>query len=596
MRKGKKSSQRSSSGSRDLEEEIRKDREASQTGLPTLETFQEEEKTADQFGRYKIVEALATGGMAQIYKAQTSNNRVFTLKKILRNFSTNPEFIKMFLEEAKISLSLKHPNVIRVLDFGNLDGTYYLAMEYVFGRDLASLLKLCSERRTFIPLDVACAIIMQCAKGLDYAHTQVDSFGNAVNIVHRDISPPNILSSYNGEVKILDFGIAKAIRSTSKKNTRSGVLKGKFSYMSPEQAMGQEIDHQSDIFSLGIVFWELLTSRSLFYSEDEFETLERVRAADAKPPSSIRKEIPAELDQIVMKALAHKTKSRYQSCWDFAEDIKAFLTKHFPRSDDRTIAKFMRNCFPEDYLKRLRSAQAEGWRDVLQVGGADDDLMLDQGLETERTYTASRIQSAEITWHQRLLYDPKVQGRMFKLSSRIGLGLMAVAITLMFATPSGRSQLTSAWKSTVAFFVEPNLEQTEDEVSERSNRAPIVTGDFSSIVQRAQAAEEKKNYRLALELYQSALAINPYEQAVITRKYFMMLSAGQYEEACAWFSAQKNLEQADRLLAEGACFEIQAEMAKAYSVYSEFLRRFPDDPRVDQTKEVVNALKKRWPD
>lgn len=394
-----------------------------------------------KFGRYQILEHLATGGMAKIYKASTSNGRIFTLKKVLQEYAQNEDFLRMFLEEAKISLIMKHPQIVRVLDFGQLDGSYYLAMEYVFGKDLGSFLKRSYESKTAVPVDIACHIIRQCCRALEYAHTLTDSFGQSRSVVHRDISPPNILLSYNGEAKILDFGIAKAIRLSSMGHTRSGVLKGKFCYMSPEQARGENLNHQSDLFSLGIVFHELLTSQSLFYSQDEIETLERVRKADVQPPSSYRNDVPKELDRILLKMMAPKLKHRYQSAREIERELQSFLKEHYPRTDDRNVAKCMRSMFRKDFQFRGPQAKQEGWKDLLVSGGADDELLLDRSADKTQGKVQLRQATGEIAipWWTRLIYDPKIN-RRFKRSlmiSSLSIALMG-SLWLFYHSEAGK--------------------------------------------------------------------------------------------------------------------------------------------------------------
>ncbi|MBN8555213.1 MAG: protein kinase [Deltaproteobacteria bacterium] len=545
------------------------------------------DRKGKQFGRYLILEQLATGGMAQIFKAKTAQSRIFTLKKILPDYSSNADFIKMFLEEAKISLSLKHPNIVRVLDFGQLEGTYYLAMEFVFGRDLGNLLRSCAEKRTFIPMDVACLIIMQCARGLEYAHSMTDSFGKSLGIVHRDISPPNILVSYNGEAKILDFGIAKAVRSTSRASTRSGVLKGKFSYMSPEQAFGEPLDHQSDIFSLGIVFHELLTSKSLFYTEDEISTLEKVRKGNVPPPSKVRSDIPAELDRIVLKTLTAKRKGRYQSGSELSEAIRGFLKSYYPRSDARTVSKFLRTSFQQDFSKRQKQEQLDGWKDTLSLGGADDEILLDRSFsESDALSTKSYTGSQEISWYQRMLYDPKIADLWKKRASMAALLIALGASLFIFFRTETISRLTEAFKTSPTKVIEETSAPTEAQ-------APPA-GSFLDWLNRAKEAEKNGDVDSALEFYNRALQINGFEQSALVRKNFMLLAKGDFQNACRWFQDQRDLAQADSLLARAACYEIQSDATKASQSYAEFLRSFPEDERFSQVQMVLNSLKKKF--
>lgn len=542
---------------------------------------------AEKFGRYDILEHIATGGMAKIYKASTSGNRIFTLKKILPEFSENEDFIRMFLEEAKISLSLKHSNIVRVLDFGQLEGSYYLAMEYVFGKDLGSILKRSFESKIHIPIDVACYLILQCCRGLHYAHHLVDSFGNSMGIVHRDISPPNILVSYNGDAKILDFGIAKAVRAVQPKITRSGVLKGKFCYMSPEQAQGESLNHQSDVFSLGIVLHELLTSRSLFYSPDEIETLERVRKAKVDPPSKIRKGVPKELDRIVLKALEVKLRKRYASCGEFGDALESFLNKFYPRTDTRSVAKFIRQLFSEEFSQKLAKARKEGWKDIFISGGADDEILLDRSPRATSSSPHFNTQGHQISWWARLLYDPKISQKFYRFSGImilvLGLGAGAWAF---YESQLGRELLK--WGKS---FIYPTTNQSPGPVDQVQNLSKPEPGSFQWWVNQGDKFSHEKNWTEALEAYDRALRINPYELKVSIARHFVLLEQGDLKEACDWFHQQTEVPEADRLYAEALCHDRAQQTEKALINYTDFLRRFPLDPRISNVQWRVDVLK-----
>ncbi len=541
-----------------------------------------------QYGRYHVLEPLAKGGMAQVFKAKTQQGRVFTLKKILKDYSENAEFIRMFLEEAKLSLSMKHQNVVRVLDFGQLDGSYFLAMEYVFGRDVSAILKRCAETKLFIPLDVACEIILQCCFGLHYAHTLQDSFGQPLNIVHRDISPPNVLVGYNGEVKILDFGIAKAVSSTRREETRSGVLKGKFSYMSPEQASGKPIDAQSDVFSLGTVFYELLTSRNLFYRPDEMETLEQVRRANVPSIRKVRNDIPTDLEKIILKSLALKQKNRYSSAAEMSEDVRKFMYNHFPRSDARNLAHFLRKLFASDYEVRSPVAKSEGWQDILEVGGLDEELLLDQSDPgSENMQLRPLVKTQKIEWYDRILYDPKTRSvlgkNVFRLTTLI-LGFLAIFYGYEIFK---RQQQESDF---------PVTAQDAASETDTTSTAPSNTPAVGSLLYWTQMAEsylEKGQQAEALRSYNRALDISPFDISLQIKKNFLLLSIGNIREACDWFKKTVTMPVEDRLLSEGLCLEIAGQNTKALTLYNDFILKFPDDIRAERVQKIIAALKNR---
>lgn len=309
---------------------------------PTEPTFQPE-----TFGKYYLVDRVATGGMAEIFKAKTYSTAGFeklqVIKRILSHLSDNEEFVSMFIDEAKISVSLQHANLVQIYDFGKLRNNYYIAMELVEGKDVKQLLRKLAQKRKLMPEDFAVYIAHEVCKGLDYAHRKTNLQGEPLNIIHRDMSPSNVLVSYSGEVKIADFGIAKAEMSTY--TTKDGVLKGKFEYMSPEQARGDEVKQASDLFSVGIILYEMLTGRRLFKCDNEIQTLEKIKAVAIRPPSSMNPNIPPRLDEIVMKALAKDVKDRYADAREFQQDLLEYMYPNTPPVIQRTLAHFMEQTF-----------------------------------------------------------------------------------------------------------------------------------------------------------------------------------------------------------------------------------------------------------
>lgn len=277
----------------------------------------------ERFGQYILLEKVATGGMAEIFKAKKIGiegfEQVLAVKRILPHLSSDEEFVNMFIAEAKLVAQLTHKNIAQIYDFGMIDQNYFISMEYIRGKDLKAILKKVSLERRKLPAGIAVFIAKEVATALSYAHKQKDNTGKDLNIIHRDISPQNILVSYEGEVKIIDFGIAKA--STHSKTT-TGMLKGKLSYMSPEQAWGKPVDHRSDIFSLGVVLYEMLTGRKLFHGDSEVGTLELIRKTRIEPlPSAVNMDMPSGLEAKVLKALAREASERYQNASDMELDL-----------------------------------------------------------------------------------------------------------------------------------------------------------------------------------------------------------------------------------------------------------------------------------
>jgi len=288
--------------------------------------------TERPFGPYTLVRQIAVGGMAEIHLAKTRGlagfEKFVALKMIHPNFAQDEQFIEMLVDEAKIAVQLQHVNIAHTFDLGRVGETYYIVMEFVDGADLYQILRKGSERDLEMPVDVAAFVAKEMANGLDYAHRKRDGGGQPMGIVHRDVSPQNVLVSTAGEVKLVDFGIAKATMKA--RQTAVGVIKGKYYYMSPEQAWGERIDHRSDIFSTGIVLYEMLTSQMLYLEEDIPRLLDMVRKADIAPVRSVRKDVPPQLERIVMRALAKRAGDRYQSAGDLATDLERFLHGYSP--------------------------------------------------------------------------------------------------------------------------------------------------------------------------------------------------------------------------------------------------------------------------
>ncbi len=307
-------------------------------------------------GEYILLEKISTGGMAEVYKAKKKGvegfEKIVALKKILPHLAEDEEFIEMFIDEAKLASKLNHPNIAQIYDLGKINGSYFIAMEYVLGKDLRTILrKIKKEKRPLPPIEISSYIIMKVAEALDYAHRKVDENGKPLNIVHRDVSPQNILISYEGEIKLVDFGVAKA--SIRAHHTVAGSLKGKLLYMSPEQARGvKTLDGRSDIFSLGAVYYELVTGEKAFMAHSEAEVLDRVRKGKFKPPRAIRPDLPVEVERIIMKAMNPDPAKRYQRASEMRNDIEKFLLSYkgyIPSARD--VAEFMYSLYKDEIKK-----------------------------------------------------------------------------------------------------------------------------------------------------------------------------------------------------------------------------------------------------
>ena len=290
-----------------------------------------------RFGQYVLLEKIASGGMAEVWKARMRGvegfQKIVAIKRILPHLSDNQEFIDMFIDEAKLAAQLNHANIIHIYDLGKIQNSYYIAMEYVDGSDLKTILKQAEERDQPLSVELALFIASKVAAALDYAHRKESG------LVHRDVSPQNVLISEEGDIKLCDFGIAKATSKAS--HTQAGALKGKLQYMSPEQAWGKPLDRRSDIFALAAVLFEMLTRRKLFTGDNEMSILEQVREARVKRPSEFNDEVSSAIDAIVLKALQQDAANRYQTAGEMAKDIDSLLYTYRPTPTSADLAIYM---------------------------------------------------------------------------------------------------------------------------------------------------------------------------------------------------------------------------------------------------------------
>lgn len=312
-------------------------------------------------GKYQLIRRLATGGMAELFLARATAlhgfEKLVVLKRILPQHAESEDFIRMFLAEARLAATLHHPNIVQVYDIGEEAGAFFFTMEYVQGQDLRKLVRAARKKSVPIPLEHVLHIVTGVAAGLNHAHEKNGRDGKPLGIVHRDVSPSNVLVTYDGGVKIVDFGIAKA--ATAQVNTIAGTLKGKIPYMSPEQCRGEAVDRRSDIFSIGTLLWEMTTGSRLFAGDNEFAILNRVAKGDVPPPTSIRPDYPPELEAIVMRALQADPELRYDSALDLQVDLEDFSREaRLPVSSAR-MARFMRDLFVEDIEKAAAQLAAD---------------------------------------------------------------------------------------------------------------------------------------------------------------------------------------------------------------------------------------------
>ncbi len=302
------------------------------------------------FGRYLLLDRINIGGMAEVWRGKSFGaggfERLVAIKRILPNIAEDDEFIAMFQDEAKISVQLTHANICQIYELNRIAQSLYIAMEYVPGKDLRSIFDRARKKGEPPPVPLVCYVIGKLCEGLDYAHRKKDSYGRDLNIVHRDVSPQNVLISFEGEVKVIDFGIAKAAGKVTK--TQAGILKGKFGYMSPEQIRGLPLDRRSDVFAIGVCLYELLTGERLFVGDSDFAVLEKVRKAEVLPPSTYNRRIPEALEKIVLRALAKDVNARYQYASELGDDLQRFLITSDSIFSRKDLMQYMKSTFAEE--------------------------------------------------------------------------------------------------------------------------------------------------------------------------------------------------------------------------------------------------------
>ncbi len=324
------------------------------------------------FGRYELLRKIAAGGMGQVLLARKGAEgfeKLVVIKRILPHLVEDEEFFTMFIDEAKITMRLDHPNIARISEFGVENGVHFIEMEYVAGEDVRRLDKRARSSNNPLPLGVILRVIADANAGLDFAHKAKDSKGVPLGLVHRDVSPQNVLVGFDGSVKLIDFGVAKAAGRAQ--HTATGILKGKFPYMSPEQADGLDLDARSDVFAIGIVLWELLTGKRLFKGENDLMTQRLVKACQVPAPSQVEPSVPASLDAVVLRALAKNPEDRYPDAAAFRMALEGYTLKNAIPASNAHLVEYMQRLYADRIAKEAdpRSLEEDSGLTDLDAGG-----------------------------------------------------------------------------------------------------------------------------------------------------------------------------------------------------------------------------------
>lgn len=323
--------------------------------------------------RYRVIEKIAAGGMAEVFRAESAGlegfKKTVAIKRVLPHLSQKKQFIGMFLDEARLSATLSHSNVVQVFDIGVGDETYFIVMEYVDGANLKAVIEHRKLIKRPMAIEAACLVAIRTCEGLAYAHEAQDALGQPLGIVHRDVSPPNVLITRHGEVKVVDFGLAKA--NSQLESSEPGIIKGKFSYLSPEAALGEEVDHRTDVFATGILLWEMITGQRLFMGDTDLGTVRLVQAARVPPLSQYVKDVPAALEQIIGHALARDPKARYPSAREFGRDLNHVLFQM-----GRPVSSFDLGGLVTDVKEELRRQRGARPKQQTLIGNLIQDAMM----------------------------------------------------------------------------------------------------------------------------------------------------------------------------------------------------------------------------
>jgi serine/threonine protein kinase/Tfp pilus assembly protein PilF len=542
-----------------------------------------------QFGKYQLLDKIAVGGMAELYRAKVTREYGFekqvAIKKILPHLSDEGNLVKAFIDEAKLAALLQHENIVQIYDFGKLKGEYFIAMEYLFGKDLRKLTYKAKESAVPFDLENTLYIISRICAGLDYSHNLKDLKGKPLNIIHRDINPQNIFITYEGQVKIIDFGIAKAASHNS--TTHEGLIKGKLAYMSPEQANGKTIDHRSDIFSTGIILYELLAGRRMFQGE-AMHIYAQVRDAAYEPLESLVPDIPARLHDIVQHALAKEPDERYQSCGEMLADLEECIYELSFRPNARHFADCVKDLFKQEFVAEENALFAN----TQIYNDAPTDFVNDSSADET---TGSRTIALDV---------PKISEHFQPHIWRFGLVAAMVIIAFIFDLSLTDIPFTPSDRSVSAYSIvlpSPHTNPTEDKIE--AAIAALQTKEFSvalAILEEVLAGDpspEKKISDAYLEALLGvathmmpkdpdaakayllkALAVDPASIAVLSQLGYVHVRHSDYPQAIETYQKVAELDpgRADTFFNLGYIYAVTENYSKAKEMYSRVVELAPD--------------------
>ena len=578
-----------------------------------------------QFGKYQLLDKIAVGGMAELFRAKLTGvqgfEKLIAIKKILSNLSEEENLVKSFIDEAKLAALLHHENIVQIYDFGSISGEYFIAMEYLFGKDLRTIIRTAKKRDLPMSMENILFVVSRICAGLDYSHNLKDLQGQPLNIIHRDINPQNILITYEGQVKIIDFGIAKAATHNTK--TRENLIKGKLAYMSPEQANGQVVDHRSDIFSTGIILYELLAGRRMFEG-DTMHVLSLVREGQYDPPHEVIDHLSPKLDEILCRALAVDPQDRYQSGSEMLADLEEFAYDLSLRSNNRSFAGYMKKIFKEEFIKEETALWTQTQIETPDSGNncadpvAEDKInentvvltrvfLVDKLRQLSKVFSieklaelAKSIPTGKLAGLVQNVKFPKLK-RLKYLHLALILGFVLLALLVNMALkrpPSSESQGEVVAQPVESKVAEEPLEIAKFDAGKAALNAQRYVlaavlfeeiladkpemmsdvGDFYVKALEAQISDivEKEPER-AKELLLKALAVKPTSISLLSRLGYIYLERQNYLKAIEAYSKVAELapQMPDAFFNLGYVYAITEDYQKAKAMYGRVVELSP---------------------
>ena len=474
-----------------------------------------------RFGKYLILDKIATGGMAELHQAKITSvegfEKLVAIKRILPNLTQDNNLVDMFIDEAKLAAMLTHQNIVQIYDLGSMEGAYFIAMEYIHGKDLRIVSNKGQEISRPLPLEYAIYITCRICSGLDYSHNFKDFQGNPLKLIHSDISPQNILITYEGDIKIVDFGIAKAAKKTS--DTKEGLIRGKVAYMSPEQAAGETIDHRSDIFSTGILLYEMVTGKRMFEGSN-LKVLDRVRQADFKAPEEIITDLHPQLSEVLRLALAKTPSRRYKSCAAMRADLEECLSSFSVRPSAEGLSQYMKDLFAEEIAAEISALQ--------QFEAHAPSLKPNEELvQEERTQTQQIIEQATAMAARKPELARKRQ-RLWLGAWAVAMALIATVFALLFQEKSD----PSISEERPAVSAQTSMASQSGEVAAAPSKTAIAKAPASPKHTRLEQAVEalrRKQFAKAAALFEEVFADEPGEMHKYKAPYAQALLDGAVE-------------------------------------------------------------------